>query len=248
MTNTVAPIVNLPFLYVNNLEVTWVSTTALAMSAGQCRDSTNIFDMVSNSALALSSAVSGLGGLDTGTIAASTQYYVFLVTDPVSANQPGMLLSASATAPVLPFGYSAFRRLGTVRTDGSSHFLAFYTSGTGSSRYLQYDAPVSITVTSSGTSASYVAMDLSVAVPPANFGRVTINFDWTVNAAGDVLGFTPTGATGDFILIKGLVASVHQGQQVQIKPLIAASKPEISYKVSAGTLASVVLEGYEYLL
>lgn len=248
MTNTAIPIVFEPSLYVDGLAVSWVSTTALAMASGQCRDSTNIFDMVSDDALALSSATSGLGGLDTGAIAASTRYYVHLVTDQVSANPAGMMISLSATAPTLPFGYNAFRRLGTVMTDGSAHFLKFYASGVDNVRYIQYDAPISVTITSSGTSAAYSAMDLSVAVPAANFGRVLMNYAWTVNAAADTLGLTPAGATGDFILVKGLVAAVQQTGQVNILPQLASSVPKVSYKVSAGTLNSLVVEGHEYYL
>lgn len=62
----------------------------------------------------------GVGGLDTGTIAADTWYSVWIIYNPASDVVAG-LLSASATAPTLPNGYTYYSRFGWVRTNGSGY-------------------------------------------------------------------------------------------------------------------------------
>lgn len=68
---------------------------------------------------------SGNGALDSGsTLAASTWYHVWQImrTDTWVVDY---LLSTSATAPAMPSGYTEKRRIGSIKTDGSSHIIAF---------------------------------------------------------------------------------------------------------------------------
>jgi hypothetical protein len=58
------------------------------------------------------------GCLDTGTVAASTWYSVFLIQRTDTGNVD-VLCSASATAPVMPTNYTKKRRLGSILTDAS---------------------------------------------------------------------------------------------------------------------------------
>ncbi len=71
---------------------------------------------------------SGAGSLDTGAIAASTWYHVFLVYKP-SGTVIDVLTSLSPTSPALPSGYSNFRRIGSLLTDGSNNWTAFTQNG-----------------------------------------------------------------------------------------------------------------------
>lgn len=255
------PIVNNFPLYMTGLLLTNDATTPntkIDVAAGVCKDSNNIIDMnlgnyfglgnqgvTVNSATVINFSVNGANGLDTGTIAASTFYYIFVIGDSSGKHVVAALASLSATAPTLPFGYDSIRLIGCCLTDGSSHVLKYYASGSGGSKYFQWDAPIAVTVTASGTSATYSAMDLSVGVPVTNFGRVSIKYKWTNNAAADALNFQPTGATGDFETILGIVAGVAQEDNFVILPLLASSKPEISYKTSAGTLNNVFVQAFE---
>jgi hypothetical protein len=258
-------IVNQPFLYINGLLISNDATTPntkVDVAAGICRDSTNVYDMNlgnylnanpslanANVATVINAAANGVNGLDTGSLAASTFYNIFVIADPTGFLPTAAILSvnAVATGPVMPFGYGIFRHIGTILTDGSSHFLlTYYTAGVTGSRYAQYDAPITVTVTASGTSATYSAMDLSVAVPLVSFRRAAVQMKYTCNAAADSVKFQPTGATGDYITYLGQVASVALEESFLILPLIATAKPEISYKVSAGTLNTVQVQGYEF--
>lgn len=257
------PIVNQPFLYANGLLLSNDATTPntkLDVAAGVCRDSNNQIDInlgnylglsgigTANAATVINFAVNGVNGLDTGTFAASTGYYIFVIADSSQRNLPGAIASLSASAPTLPFGYDSIRLIGWVLSDGSVHLLKFYASGFGGSKYFQWDAPIAVTVTASGTSATYSAMDFSVGMPSSNFGNIWFYYKWTNNAANDQLKFQPAGATGDFVAINGVVAGVAQEDQLQILPLIASAKPEVSYKTSAGTLNNIFLQAFNMAL
>lgn len=64
--------------------------------------------------------VSGVNGLDTGSVATSTGYFIWIVFNPTT-NNIGGLFSLSSTAPTMPSGYTFKARVGWNRTDASSH-------------------------------------------------------------------------------------------------------------------------------
>lgn len=78
--------------------------------------------ITSSSVITIDAGTAGANGLDTGSLAASTWYHVHVIgkTDGTVAG----FMSTSLT-PSLPSGYSLRRRIGSVKTDGSSHFLAY---------------------------------------------------------------------------------------------------------------------------
>lgn len=255
------PIVNAASLYVNGLAISNNATTPntkVDVAAGQCRDSNNMIDMLlgdylsqgygtANAATTINAAVNGANGLDTGSLANNSFYYVYVIGDSSSKNATAAMLSLSATAPTLPFGYDSIRLIGAVKTDGSAHFLLFYQTGVGSSRFFQWDAPIAVTVTSSGTSATYSAMDLSTGVPASNYGSAQMYAIWDPNAAGDILNFTPSGATGDYVVNTAITTAI-QDLLFVIKPLTVSSVPKVSYKISAGTLTGVKVMGFNLSL
>lgn len=99
------------------------------ITAGQSRDSTDI------SLLELSTEITkqidatwavgdDAGGLFSGSVAVDTWYHVFLIRkDSDGSIDAGFDTSVSAAN--IPGGYTAFRRIGTILTDGSSNILAF---------------------------------------------------------------------------------------------------------------------------
>jgi hypothetical protein len=76
---------------------------------------------------------SGNGCLDSGAVAASTWYHLFVIerTDTGVVDE---LCSTSATAPTLPTNYTKKRRIGSFKTDGSAHVLGFTQYGAGNVR------------------------------------------------------------------------------------------------------------------
>ena len=64
------------------------------------------------------------GGLDTGTVAADTFYYLFAIYNPTTQTSDA-LFSASKTSPTLPSGYTKKKYVGCVLTDGLGNIVGF---------------------------------------------------------------------------------------------------------------------------
>ena len=222
----------------------WLSSTTLSVAPGNVRDQ-SAQAQISLAALATINAANAgvVNSLDTGALGNSSWYYVYMIGDSLNKLPSGGYLSLSASAPALPAGYDMFRMIGAVLTDGSAHFLKFYQVN----NYFQFDAPIS--VLSGGTATSYTAIDLSVAVPPVNFGLVTLYSAYTPATANNAAKFRPTGATADWQIQTGQVAAKISDNQFKILPLVAAAKPEIDYLVGNGSDAlSVSVQGFDMVL
>ena len=102
-------------------------------------NSSNDYKTLRSVALVINTAGSGANGLDTGALAGSTWYSVFVI-----AKDDGTvagLISISAVTPAMPIGYTFFARVGWIRTDSSANKypLAFTQRG----RRVQYLATAS---------------------------------------------------------------------------------------------------------
>lgn len=252
-TPSAIPFLNTKYMSIYSLPVINNATTPntkIDVGTGVCRDSTDTYDMINAASVTINAAANGLNGLDTGTFAASKLYYVHLVSDPVSANTTGAMISLSATAPLMPFGYSAFRVIGFMVSDGSTHFLLCYNSGDQNARRFTFDAPKATSVTA-GTSATYAAINLSTYIP-ANMDNLPllVQYDWTANAAADVLALQGGNSTGDQLKAIAPVAgaTAHTvGEGVVLSQLVAGV-PTINYKVSAAGGVAINILGFEYYL
>lgn len=80
------PQVNASNLYVNGLQMLWLSTTTMSVNAGAARDSTGVQDIVLPAVTTINGATNGVNGLDTGTLGASTFYYVYVIGSSLGAN------------------------------------------------------------------------------------------------------------------------------------------------------------------
>jgi len=241
------PVVNASNLYVDNLELSWTSDEVIAIAAGRARNSTDENDIIVESALAVSNIVSGANGLDSGSVAASTMYAVYVIGssyDVVPA--AGLLSLASNSAPTLPEDYDMYRRIGWVLTDGTSDNLLFYQYGSDKTRQYYYD--VGISELSAGSSATYAAIDLATSVPPIAT-NVIMDVAYTPNGATDVAEFLPFGssATNGIVRFGYGVAGAQVGQAV-IPCELDSSVPKIQYKVTAGDALTLLTSGYyDYL-
>lgn len=99
----------------------------MSIAACEATDSTNAQVMIgaASSKTTASWAVgSGNGGLDTGAIANTTWYHFYEIVRP-DTGVVDYIFSTSASSPTLPANYTLYRRIGSGRTDGSAHWLAF---------------------------------------------------------------------------------------------------------------------------
>lgn len=104
---------------VNALKVQATSNTAVTVTADRAiLLSGSGATTVSTVSLTLGTGTSGANGLDTGSIATSTWYSVWII---YNGSTVAGLLSTSATSPTMPSGYTYKMRVGWVRTDGSSN-------------------------------------------------------------------------------------------------------------------------------
>lgn len=108
------------------------SSATFSVAAGSAADSTglNIMKLASSTSKTTSAWASGSGngGLDTGAIAASTWYHAHIIKN-LTTGAVDVLVSLSATAPTLPSGYTVFRRIGSMLTNGSSQWTLFHQNG-----------------------------------------------------------------------------------------------------------------------
>lgn len=101
--------------------------------------------------------VSGVNGLDTGSEAANTWYYGYVIVKPDGTK--AALLSVSATSPTMPTGYTYKARVCAVRNDAGSNFNWFRQHG----NEVFYDELSQVT----GLTATIAtAVDISTFVPP----------------------------------------------------------------------------------
>jgi len=231
------PVVNEGLMYANNLQVTRTGNTTLSVAAGQCRDSNNVIDMNLTSTTTLDASTNGLNGLDTGSLANSTFYYVYVIGDSTNNNQTGVILSTSKTTPTLPFGYDSYRLIGVEKTNSSAQFLVRYVVGNGNQRTLYWDAAIAASVGGSGAATSLTAIDLSAGIPPLtsimNFGAQVA---FTPAASGDTVGFTPFGSTATLITkVTGFEAAKLNSQQVQLVSVLDTTTPKVLYINSAAS-------------
>lgn len=232
-----SPISRLTAPYCNGLAVSWASNTTLGVAVGNCSDAQNVFDISLATALTINTALIGVNGMDTGTLAASTVYYVHLIGDYMNSNPTAAVLSLSATNPYLPVGYEISRRIGWAVTDGSTHFVLMYQSGSGSNRTYVFDEPLSILT--SGTQTAFTAIDLSTKIPALDNMLVNVEMIFTPAAASNTANLRSGGssATNGCVMV-GQVAAVIEELQMQAVSKLVTAVPTLEYKVSAGSLAA----------
>lgn len=123
----------LPLGYISGLTLSRSGATTLGIAAGEARNddggtARRITLAAFTKTLSAWAIGTGNGGLDTGSIAANTWYHVHAIARD-SDGQGDALISLSATAPTMPSGWTGRRRIGSIRTNGSSQITAFVQNG-----------------------------------------------------------------------------------------------------------------------
>ncbi len=223
------PVVNAANQYINGMRLAYVGTTTFTVSQGICRDSTNINDInvglpvnvaatqtgelpvpAGGGVVTVDITTTGAGGLDNGTIAASTFYAVHAVGDSFGLNAGSVIISTSLTAPVLPAGYDMFRRIGFIKTDGSTHVLAFRQEGVTADRWMWWDVAIATGVTA-GASATFATVDCSAGIPAMGVNSQALFLVvFTPTAANNTVELRPglSSATNGYSRASGDVAAV----------------------------------------
>jgi hypothetical protein len=119
--------------YLNGLVLSTAGSSAtFSVASGVANDSTFADFMTLSSAISKTTSAwavgTGNGGLDTGSIAASTWYHAYLIKR-TDTGVVDVLVSLSASAPTMPASYTLKRRIGSMKTNGSSQWVGFIQNG-----------------------------------------------------------------------------------------------------------------------
>lgn len=137
------------------------SSATFGIAAGVATDSANgaIMRLASAYTKTTSSwAVgTGNGSLDTGSIANSTWYHVWLIQRS-DTKVVDVLISTSATSPTMPASYDRKRRIGAMKTNGSAQWTSFTQLG---DRFL-WLTPVKDASAASPSDTNAITMTLTV--------------------------------------------------------------------------------------
>lgn len=216
--------------------------------------STGLPTFTASPSAAINFATTGANGLDAGSIASNTWYYVYFIN---GANLRG-LGSLSATAPTLPTGYTSFYRVGAVRTDGSSHFLRTLQQGrraqytlVGSSNTTVYPPlpTVGVQGTLTNSTTTLVSNSLVGLVPPTA-SRVTIQCQAGGSAQSCAVGPNNVYTGGIFSTTPPPVMSsaASQGQSIaefEIENPTGTTLPGVVYYTGSSSSSSAVVMGWE---
>lgn len=176
-------------------------TAVFGIASGEAADSTGVDLMALGSAYTKSTGSWSLGSggnaLDTGAIANSTWYHVFLIKRP-DTGVVDVLFSLSATAPTMPTNYTLFRRIGSMKTDGSSLWTKFLQIG---DEFI-WDVPV-LDANGSGLSSTSTLFTMSTPLGISVLGRFRFEITTTSGTMGlDIqspLITTRAGSAGTFV-------------------------------------------------
>ena len=108
------------------------ATATFGIAVGQAANSANATMLTLASAFTKTGAAwvagTGNGGIDTGAIANSTWYHVYLISTAAGATVD-VIFSTNASSPTLPATYTLFRRIGSMKTNASAQWVKFIQDG-----------------------------------------------------------------------------------------------------------------------
>ncbi len=174
LTNIASATVSALRGYLAGLTLSRGGNQILSIAAGLARDSTNVSAITISAAITKTfsnfTAGTGNGGLDSGSVAASTWYHAWAIYN-VSSALSDVLISISPTSPTMPSGYTLKRRIGSILTDGSSFITNFSQKD---NEFLWTDPPLDINA--SGIGASAVTRTLTVPTGIEMWANLQVTF------------------------------------------------------------------------
>lgn len=134
--------------------------------------------------LTISNTASGANGLDTGSVAADTWYYIWVIAKADGTTAGLLSVSTTIATITLPTGYLYGRLIGALYTDGTSDFVP----GTwGNGMFFYDDAQSVYTSTANDKPTTFTDLNCSSAVPIIS---KLINFYFYTDGAAITMNFT----------------------------------------------------------
>lgn len=178
---------------------------------------------------------SGVLGLDTGSTANSTWYYIYAICND-AGSVVSAVMSASAAAPTLPGGYTKYRWISAVYRESTGAFRA----------YQQADKLVAytsfITLLSSGTARSFTELNISTLLPVRS-RKITLQL--YCNSGAEPFNLPIQGYMVDYqTQVRG---NVHINTTSSIICSVYTNNSKIRYLINSPSIgtASIFVLGYE---
>jgi len=185
---------NISIRSVSGISGSWGSTTTATWTANQAivQSSSGISSLLSGVNVSINTAntVGTAGGLDSGTLAASTPYAIWLIYNPTTSMAGAILSLPSNSAPTLPSGYTQYTLIGAVVTDSSIKLMGFIQKGADYQFVLGQNLS-SLPVLASGSTSSghWLAVAISGIVPYSIISKIKL-----ILGANDSPGTSGTSA------------------------------------------------------
>jgi hypothetical protein len=195
--------------YINGKAPAYASAATITIPAGlKARSGDDTADITVVGNITLSLATSGAAGLDTGSEASNTFYYVYLIkksSDGTVSAVFSVTNEAASGSITLPSGYDLKRQLPfAVRNDGSSNIIPFFVGAGWPYRpFIGYNTAMSETGTMGTTNILSGTVGTSYTSPasgdpfvPTAIARVArYRANYNPPAAGGYISLRPTGET-----------------------------------------------------
>lgn len=235
-------------LFCSGLELTSSSVTnSVAVSAGECASDNNHAIISLPSGTTIDMTASGINGIDTGSIAASTWYYIWVCS---GASGSGAVASISNSSPTLPAGYNIYKRLiGTVITDTTPAVRSqAMVRGEANARKVYYTnsdngAPFQILNQANiGTSGARTQVDCSALVPPTSDNVLALVATITPGAAYSA--FWSIGDGNDSYILTGASTSQITYTTMTLRLVLGTSIGEVYSDTATTEDFSFWVQGY----
>lgn len=221
----------------------------LDFTACECRDSTNVVDITVSAMTkqfdAAWAAGTAAGGLDTGALANSTEYYIHAIRKD-SYGSGEVLASTSRTAPTMPSGYTKFRHIGWFKTDGSANIVqAIVTETNGGGVFFQWVAPPT-DINLSGTLTTSARLDAISVMTGVKCKAVCNGYVYDGAATAFALQSDPdiSDVAADTVnATMWSITSFSHGQQVEI---MTNTSRQIRTRATVATVDTYALRTYAF--
>lgn len=238
--------------FLNGMNITVPENGAnVLISRGFALSQQNTTNMVLDLGLVIN-AQTGINGLDTGTLTANTWYSVYIIASVSNGGTDGLpvasLLSLGHIEPdMLPNGYEAFRRIGSVRTTSvSTIFDSMQQEGDSVSRtsFFTGDFSSHFFDSHSGPTTGYVITNLPFVPPTSSRAIIDVRTQMLGNQndpttpQNGVIRFRPRFSTLEGISTVGLVNQKLTYNQITVSLPESLSAnpnttPEIEFRIFA---------------
>lgn len=202
--------------------------TILDIAAGVCLDSTGVVTITGTAFTKKTggSWVAGTAGNGMGsslTIALSTWYHVFAI---INAGAFDVYFDTSATAANKPVGTTAFRRIGSFKTDGSANIIAFTQRG-------QWFFWASVVLDLSSGSPATSLTNVTLSVPLGIVTLPILGTTGTAASAADAISLASAGHAGVDIFFSAAASNSMTGAVAG--HLFTDTSSRIQYKATSAS-------------